>query len=464
MTDSQPDLPRPRRARWSLPFAARILIAMILGVVAGEILGDRAAPLSKLGSVILDLIKGLAGPLLLFAILDAFLRTHIKARSGAAMIGISTINATIAITIGLTISNILQPGRALTGFQPSAAAEAGFASMVKPIPPDRRIDFFSDLLALVPTSVVKPFVDNAILSIVLIAVLAGLALRRVKSEQISRGETGYLAVERLVGTTYRAIEIALSWVIALIPIAVFGVVARTIGQWGLEPLKGLAVYLAVGIAGLAIQVGIVYQIWLVLVARFPLRTFWAGARDPLVYAMGTGSSLATLPVTLRALDRMGVSPQSARMAACVGTNLNNDGILLYEAMAVLFVAQACGVTLTLPEQLVAAAACVIAGVGISGIPEAGLISLLLVLKTVKVIPDEQVAQVVPLLLTVDWVLGRCRAMTNVTSDMLVSVLLDKLPSTSPDPESSTSSEWSESGAADDAAKGVISALRPDQRP
>ena len=61
--------------------------------------------------------------------------------------------------------------------------------------------------------------------------------------------------------------------------------------------------------------------------------------------MGTGSSLATLPVTLRALDRMGVSPQSARMAACVGTNLNNDGILLYEAMAVLFVAQACGVTL-----------------------------------------------------------------------------------------------------------------------
>ena len=120
--------------------------------------------------------------------------------------------------------------------------------------------------------------------------------------------------------------------------------------------------------------------------------------------MGTGSSLATLPVTLEALDRMGVSPQSARMAACVGTNLNNDGILLYEAMAVLFVAQACGVTLSISEQLVAAGACVIAGVGISGIPEAGLISLLLVLKTVKVIPDELVVQVVPLLLTVDWVL------------------------------------------------------------
>jgi Na+/H+-dicarboxylate symporter len=66
----------------------------------------------------------------------------------------------------------------------------------------------------------------------------------------------------------------------------------------------------------------------------------------------------------------------------------------------------------------------LAGIGISGIPEAGLISLLIVLRTVKTIPDEQVLQIVPLLLTVDWVLGRCRAMTNVTSDMVVAVVLD----------------------------------------
>ncbi len=172
------------------------------------------------------------------------------------------------------------------------------------------------------------------------------------------------------------------------------------------------------------QVLIVYQTWLRIVARMPLGRFWSGAREALIYAMGTGSSLATLPVTLRSLDRMGVSPQSSRMAACVGTNLNNDGILLYEAMAVLFVAQACGLQLTIGEQVVAAISCAIAGIGISGIPEAGLISLLIVLKTVKQIPDELVAAVVPLLLTVDWVLGRCRAMTNVTSDMLVAVLLD----------------------------------------
>ncbi len=408
-----------------IPFALKILFAMVLGIFVGELVGTRAEPLSQLGTVILDLIKGLAGPFLLFAIVDAFLRTRIQARSGALMVGISMTNAILAVLIGLTLSNVLQPGRALTGFEAGVSGKSSFESMVKSVEPERKIDFYRDLLALVPTSVVRPFLENAILSIVLIAVLVGLALRRVKAEQQAQGEDGYLIIEKLISTLYRAIEIALAWVIALVPIAVFGVVARTVGQWGLEPLGGLAVYLGVGLLGLGIQVLIVYQLWLVLAARMPLGRFWRGARDPVVYAMGTGSSLATLPVTLRALDGMGVSPQSARMAACVGTNLNNDGILLYEAMAVLFVAQACGVNLTIPEQIVAAGDCVIAGVGISGIPEAGLISLLIVLKTVRVVPDALVVQVVPLLLTVDWVLGRARAMTNVTSDMLVSVLLDR---------------------------------------
>ena len=173
--------------------------------------------------------------------------------------------------------------------------------------------------------------------------------------------------------------------------------------------------------GLGLQVVVVYQLWIKFVARMPLRRFWAGAQEAVVYAMGTASSLASLPVTLRTLDKMGVSPQSARMAACVGTNLNNDGILLYEAMAVLFVAQASGIHLSIADQLVAAGACAIAGIGISGIPEAGLISLIIVVRTVH-LPET----IVPLLLTVDWVLGRCRAMTNVISDMTVAVVLDRL--------------------------------------
>ena len=156
------------------------------------------------------------------------------------------------------------------------AEKTSFEKMAKVVAPDRQINFYRDLLDLIPTSVVRPFVENAILSIVLIAVLLGLALRRVKAEQIARGENDYRVVERLIGTGYRSIEIALTWVIELVPVAVFGVVARTVGQWGLEPLGGLAVYLGVGLLGLAIQVFLIYQLWLILVARRPLRWFWRG--------------------------------------------------------------------------------------------------------------------------------------------------------------------------------------------
>jgi len=416
------DAPTASRRRRRLPIAALILIAMLLGVVAGVALGDRAEPLSKLGSIIIDLIKGLAGPLLFFAVLDAFLRTRIEARSGGILVAISLTNAFIAIGIGLTLSNTLHPGRWLRVDDTAAVslASGDLSKAGRGLDPGRRISLVDEVVGLVPTSLFRPLVENAVISIVAIAILLGAALRTVKNDQIARGISDYTAIERCIATSYAAVEVVLSWAIRLVPLAVFGVVARTVGRYGFRPFGGLVVYLGVGILGLALQVGVVYQIWIKFVARMPLARFWSGAKEAIAYAMGTASSLATLPVTLKTLDRMGVSPQSARLAACVGTNLNNDGILLYEAMAVLFLAQANGVDLSVGQQVVAAGACAVAGIGISGVPEAGLISLIIVARTVGL--DERY---VPMLLTVDWVLGRCRAMTNVASDIVVAVLLDR---------------------------------------
>ena len=415
------------RGRSRFPMVARIITGIALGVVVGEILGPRAQPLNQIGTVILDMIKGLAGPLLLFAVLDAFLKTRVDSRAAWVMVGISLTNAAIAIAIGLTLSNTIQPGRwfDLGGSTASSVAKAEFGKMSKQVDPGRSIDFVKDLVSFLPTSLFRPLVDNAIITIVILAVLGGAALRRVKDEQISLGQSGYRAIEDSISATYRAIEVVLGWAVGLVPLAVFGVVARTVGLYGFRSFQGVLVYVAVGVIGLAIQVLVVYQTWLIFVARMPLARFWSGAKEAIATAVGTGSSLATLPVTLRSLEAMGVSARSARLAACVGTNLNNDGILLYEAMAVLFVAQVIGIDLSFGEQALVAASCVIAGIGISGVPDAGLISLLIVLKTVK-LPEESVNAVVPFLLSVDWVLGRCRSTTNVASDMLVAVLLDRI--------------------------------------
>src|SRR5947208_10832211 len=124
------EVPRSR-----FPMVLRIVLGIALGIVAGEILGARAEPLAQMGTVILEMIKGLAGPLLMFAILDAFLRTAVKARSARLMVGISLINAAIAIAIGLTLSNTLQPGRSFRASdEPGAStAQAEFQSMARQV-------------------------------------------------------------------------------------------------------------------------------------------------------------------------------------------------------------------------------------------------------------------------------------------------------------------------------------------
>jgi Na+/H+-dicarboxylate symporter len=393
-----------------IPLYLQILAGITLGILTGVVLGKDAGPLGEIGRLVIQLVKLFAVPLLLFAILDAFLKTDIAGRAAARMVSITSINTAIALLIGLGLSNWLKPGTHMT--LPALTSA--------PAAPPGKIEFLKTLSGYIPTNFVDPFRENLVITIILLSVVIGLALRAVKREQRSRGETGYRAIEDLVSTAFRSTEILLAWVIRLIPFAVFGVVAKTIGEQGFAPLRGLAVYVGVALLGLAIHVFVTYQAWIVFVARMSLRTFWRGARDPVLYAMGAASSLATLPVTLAALDKMKVSPQSARLAACVGTNLNNDGILLYEAMAVLFVAQVHGLDLSVGQQLVAAFGCIVAGVGISGIPDAGLISLTVVLTTVG-LPIE----IVPLLFTVDWLVGRTRAMTNVVSDMLVAVLLDR---------------------------------------
>jgi DAACS family dicarboxylate/amino acid:cation (Na+ or H+) symporter len=121
---------------------------------------------------------------------------------------------------------------------------------------------------------------------------------------------------------------------------------------------------------------------------------------------------------------MGVSSSSARLAACVGTNLNHAGVILYEAAATLFVAQAFGVHLSISQQMHVGLAAALAGFGIAGVPEAGLITLPIVLGAAG-LPPSVCSLAVPLLLPVDWILGRCRAATNVLSDLTVATLLDR---------------------------------------
>jgi DAACS family dicarboxylate/amino acid:cation (Na+ or H+) symporter len=213
----------------------------------------------------------------------------------------------------------------------------------------------------------------------------------------------------------------LLWVVALVPFAVFGVVAWAVGRKdGLEMLSSLIWLVVVVVAGLLVQVG-----WyLILVStvgkRSPL-AFLRGARDAMAAAFSSASTGATMPITLKALTGpLKVSRASSQLAACVGTNFNNDGTALYQAAAVLFMAQSFGIPLSLSDQVVVAFTTIFASIGAGCIPSGSFVTLPLIFAAVRLPADK-----IPLLLTIDWFLDRCRTTCNVLGDMTVAVMLDQ---------------------------------------
>jgi DAACS family dicarboxylate/amino acid:cation (Na+ or H+) symporter len=392
----------------------QIILALILGAVVGKVFGTSLAPLGEIGKVVITLIKAAATPLLFFVILSSILTSEISGKMGSKLIMITSFNSLCALTIGIGLSQIFRAGESLSQIHSSITTPAQLAKYA-----GQKINFIESFIAYFPESFMRPFVDNAVISLIFVALLLGFALRKVRTHANEEEKRIIEKFIHFLSVMTKMFEVALTWLVHLVPLAVFGVVAKTVGEFGFEPLKGLSQYLAIGMTGLFIHVFIVYQGWL-LYKGIPLAYFWGKVRSTLVYAWGVNSSLATLPLTLKSLEELKVSKKASTLGACVGTNLNNDGILLYEGMAVFFVAQAAGIHMDLTTQLTAALICVMGTIGIAGIPEAGFITLSLVLTTVG-LPTE----ILPMLLTVDWILGRGRSVVNVLGDMTVSIALDE---------------------------------------
>ena len=414
---------------------AQILGALVLGLVVGPFVGPWVGVFGDVSKWVIQLIKALAVPLLFLAIVNAVNQTQVTWKAGRRMVGIALLNASLALAIGLGLAAWIRPGDSLRPLWQHGAA--GATSTVSPhaVPassppvspassaqPELRIDVRKSMSAWIPQSVGQPFVDNAVIPAVILAVILGLALRREREAQLKADSSTAQRWEiwnHAWESAQKVAERTLFFVVKLIPLAVFSAVASAVAKFGYSPLQALGVYLGVALLGLSLQIGIVYQAWVAWFSPIRLRDFWLEAKTPVVQSIGTNSSLATLPFTLRALDRLKVSRRASALGACVGTNLNNDGILLYEGMAMIMVVQALGMDLSWSQQLLAAGLCMLTGMGIAGVPDAGFISLSLVLATVG-LPVEQL----PLLLSVDWILGRARSVTNVLSDMTLSIAID----------------------------------------
>ncbi len=404
-----------------IPLWVQVLAAVVLGTIAGLVFGagDVTAALGKLGLLVIRALKALAIPLVLFAIVDAIARTEVTLRAGGKLMLICLMNVSVAFAIGLTLMNGLRPGDRFRGQLETLVQSLGVEGPAR-APQKITLSPIENLQGWIPESVAQPFVDNAVIGVVLLAVLAGAALRVTSA----REEPGASEVVRFVRGAYGVLVQMLTWVVHAIPFAVFGVVAQVVGKAGLGPFAALAPFVAVILTGFTLHALVYYPAMAWLVGGKTPRVYLGKGADAVLTGLSTNSSLATVPVTLKCLERMGVREENARLSALVGTNLNNDGITLYEAMTALFLAQAAGYQLGLGAQATVVLASVLAGVGIAGIPEAGLIMLPLVLGAAG-LPEGLVAGAIPLVFSVDWILARGRSAVNVLADMLVAILLDR---------------------------------------
>lgn len=397
---------KPKNWYRAIPLFVKIIIALIIGIALGTVLGKDAEKLKWISDLVLRMLRLLATPLIFSAVLSSIVSAQITGKKAGRLMGLLMGNTVIAILIGLLVANIAQPGKHF--------------EFNKDVAPNKEAyNIWTHLYDSIPADFISPFVKNDIISIIILAISLGLAMRiciQSSNETVARSVQ---SLTNVMGALFQLMITILKWVFELVPFAVLAVVANVVGTKGLGVLASMGWWVVSVVVALTLMLGI-YMIRLMLQSRIKPVQFLKGGSDAFAMAFSTASSAATLPITYRcATEKLGIKPDNANMGIMVGGTFNHDGTALYEAMAALFIAQGVGMHLGFSQQIVIVLMAIIASVGAAGIPEAGLVTMIAVFNAVG-LPIEYI----PMLLIVDWFLDRCRTTINVIGDLTSTCILD----------------------------------------
>lgn len=398
----------------SLP--TQIAIGMVLGVVAGWVIGEPVTVIRPIGDLFLRLIRMVVVPLVFSSLLvgTAMLGDPKKlGRIGGKTLAYYLCTTALAITLGLVIANIVKPGSRLdpqTQEQLLAdfAAEADVSQQLSGRP-----SVIDTLLEVVPVNPMEALSDGSMLQIIFFALMFGLALtlipKKAHRDHVMMFFDG--VTEAMIQVVHIVMKIA--------PIGVFALIASVVGQFGLEILGSLVMYSLCVVVGLFLHMTVVYSGAVRLFAGMSPLEFFRGVRPAQMIAFSTSSSSATLPVTMDvATTRLGVSEQISAFVLPLGATVNMDGTALYQGAAAVFIAQVYGIDIGLGGQLTIVLMATLASIGAAGVPGVGVITLAMVLEQLG-LPLEGIA----LILGVDRILDMLRTMTNVTGDASAAVVV-----------------------------------------
>ncbi|MEE1931022.1 dicarboxylate/amino acid:cation symporter [Streptomyces sp. TRM 70351] len=389
-----------------VPFWAQILAGLVLGVLLGWAArsGDVSwlgTTLDRIGSTFVQLLKLAVAPLVFFAI--AISITNLRNVSNAARLAGRTLlwflaTSLIAVAIGLTIGLLTNPG-AGTGLTPEDGAR-----------PESAGSWLDFLTGIIPSDVITPFTDLNVLQIVFMAAVAGVAALKLGEKAaplLAFGESVLALLQK-----------ALWWVIRLAPLGTLGLIGNAINEYGWDLIGQYATFTVDVYVGCLLVMFGVYPLLLSLVGRVSPLQFFRGAWPAIQLAFVSRSSVGTMPVTQKVVERLGVSREYASFAVPFGATTKMDGCAaVYPALAAIFVAEIFGVSLGLQDYLLIAFVSVIGSAATAGLTGATVMTTL-TLSTLG-LPLEGVG----LLLAIDPILDMVRTATNVTGQAVVPVLV-----------------------------------------
>jgi Na+/H+-dicarboxylate symporter len=370
------------------------------------------------GTAFIKLISMVVVPLVFVSLLVG--TTGLKDIRSLGRIGLRTLAlyvsmTAIAVSIGLTLANVIRPG---VGFSQETRQQlidgsAAQSGAPKAGPALERPSIKDLLLNIIPANPVRSLAEGEMLQIIFFAVLMGVCLTLIPPERAKPVITFFEgANEVFVKMVHVIMQIA--------PYGVFALMAAVVADFGLGILLMLIKYCATVLLGLLLYMLVVYSAILKFLARTSVRRFFRGLRPAQLVAFSSSSSAATLPVTLKCVtENLGVPQSVASFMLSVGASINMDGTALYQGVAAVFIAQFYGINLDFGQQLMVVLTATLAALGTVGIPGAGVIMLAMVLRSVGV-PLEGIG----VIMGVDRFLDMCRTAVNVTGDSVCTMVIE----------------------------------------
>ncbi|WP_018306587.1 dicarboxylate/amino acid:cation symporter [Desulfitobacterium hafniense] len=384
--------------------ATKIFIGLILGVLVGLVVPADFAKsyIQPLGELFMRLIKMVIVPLIFSTlVVGASSVGDVKklGRMGGKTVAYYISTTAIAIAIGMTLANMIQPG---AGIQ--IPVDASYQATESP-------GIIAMILQIIPANPLEDLVKGNMLQIVVFALFVGVAITFVgkKAEPVRNFFEGFSEI----------VFVITNFVMALAPIGVFGLMVPVVAVHGLAVLAPMAKIILVVFLACFIHATFIYSAAIKFIGKASPIKFYKAMFPALLVAFSTCSSAAALPSTFRSVeDGLGVSKDVSSFVLSLGSTINSDGAAIYQGVAALFVAQVYGLDLTIAQQFTIVLTGTLASLGAAGVPGAALIMLTMVLSSVG-LPLEGIA----LVAGVDRILDMARTTLNVAGDASAAMIV-----------------------------------------